>query len=75
MLVTGDKATVDSLLKSLQVFNADFEDHAPVVLLGNDAEDEWTRAYGLAPPETLAGILDSLASGGGDAPDEPSEER
>jgi protein SCO1/2 len=74
-LVTGDKATVDSLLKSLQVFNADFEDHAPVVLLGNDAEDEWTRAYGLAPPETLAGILDSLASGGGDAPDAPSEER
>jgi protein SCO1 len=73
-LVTGDKATVDSLLKSLQVFNADFADHAPIVLLGNDAAGEWTRAYGLAPPETLAGILDDLAAAGGKG-DAPAEER
>ncbi len=61
-LVTGDKSTVDSLLKQLQVFNADFEDHAPVVLLGNDAEGEWTRAYGLAPPDKLVEILDRLTT-------------
>lgn len=60
-LVTGDKATVDSLLKSLQVFTPDFEDHAPVVLLGNDARGDWTRAYGLAPPDKLAEILDDLS--------------
>jgi protein SCO1/2 len=64
-LVTGDKATVDSLLKGLQVFTPDFEDHAPVVLLGNEARDKWTRAYGLAPPDKLAEILDGLTS---DAP-------
>lgn len=63
-LVTGDKPTVDALLKSLQVFTPDFEDHAPIVLLGNDARDEWTRAYGLAPPERLAEILDELTAGG-----------
>jgi len=62
-LVTGDKPTVDALLKSLQVFTPDFEDHAPIVLLGNDARDEWTRAYGLAPPERLAEILDELTAG------------
>ena len=73
-LVTGDKATIDSLLKSLQVFNADFADHAPVVLLGKDAAGEWTRAYGLAPPETLVGILDSLAATGGHG-DASAEER
>ena len=73
-LVTGDKATVDSLLKSLQVFNADFADHAPIVLLGYDAAGEWTRAYGLAPPETLVGILDDLAAARGDG-DAPAEDR
>lgn len=62
-LVTGDKTTVDSLLKSLQVFAPDFQDHAPLVLLGNDARGEWTRAYGLAPPDRMAEILDTLAAG------------
>ena len=62
-LVTGDKTTVDSLLKGLQVFTPDFEDHAPIVLLGNDASGEWTRAYGLAPPDKLAELLDRLAAG------------
>jgi protein SCO1/2 len=52
-------------LKSLQVFTPDFEDHAPIVLLGNDARGEWTRAYGLAPPARMAEILDELAA---DAP-------
>ena len=61
-LVTGDKTTVDSLLKSLQVFTPDFQDHAPVVLLGNDARGEWTRTYGLAPPARMAEILDELAA-------------
>lgn len=61
-LVTGDKTTVNSLLKSLQVFTPDFEDHAPTVLLGNDTRDEWTRAYGLASPDRLAELLDELAA-------------
>lgn len=64
-LVTGDKTTVDSLLKSLQVFTPDFEDHAPIVLLGNDARDEWTRAYALAPPARMAEILEGLAAADG----------
>ncbi|MFP3939606.1 MAG: SCO family protein [Acidobacteriota bacterium] len=69
-LVTGDKTTVNSLLKSLQVFTPDFEDHAPTVLLGNDTRGEWTRAYGLASPDRLAELLDGLA-----APDAAAEGR
>lgn len=69
-LITGDKPTVDSLLKSLQVFTPDFEDHAPVVLLGNDARDEWTRAYGLAPPDRMEELLDGLTVGGAAAESE-----
>ncbi len=67
-LVTGDTTKVNTILKGLQVFTPDYEDHAPLVLLGNDSDDEWTRAYGLAPPATLAEILARLASGKAGAP-------
>jgi protein SCO1/2 len=62
-LVTGDKATIVSLLKALQVFTPDFEDHAPIALLGNDARGTWTRASALAAPGRIAEILDELAAG------------
>lgn len=62
-LVTGDKATIVSLLKALQVFTPDFEDHAPIALLGNDARGTWTRASALAAPARIAEILDGLAAG------------
>jgi protein SCO1/2 len=61
-LVTGDQQEVERLLKSLQVFNADIADHAPVVLIGNDSKGEWTRAWGLAGPEKLAGIVARVGS-------------
>ncbi len=52
-LVTGAKAEVDRLLKALQAFSADKWDHSPLVLIGNEANGQWLRANGLAPPETL----------------------
>lgn len=64
-LVTGDKDDVTRLLKSLQVFTPDFNDHAPTILVGNDATGEWTRTYGLAPPASLAALLAERAGGGG----------
>lgn len=60
-LVTGSKTEVTRLLKALQVFTPDFTDHSPVVLMGNEATGEWTRAYGLAPPEDIAALLESMA--------------
>ena len=59
-LVTGDKPDVDKLLKALKVFTPDKNDHSPILLVGNDARGEWTRAYGLAPPAKLARMLDEL---------------
>jgi protein SCO1/2 len=59
-LVTGTKPDVDRLLKALKVFTPDKDDHSPIVLLGDDAEGRWTRAYGLAAPAQLAGMLDEL---------------
>jgi len=62
-LVTGPKRDVDRLLKALQVFTPDYEDHTPTLLLGNDSTGEWTRTYGLTPPDRLATMLEELAGG------------
>ena len=61
-LVTGDQQEMERLLKALEVFTADIADHAPIVLIGNDPAGEWTRAYGLAGPKTLAEIVDRVGS-------------
>jgi protein SCO1/2 len=63
-LVTGEQQTVERLLKALQVFNADINEHSPVVLIGNDAAGEWTRAYGLAGPKKLEEIVTRVEHAG-----------
>lgn len=61
-LVTGEKTEVVRLLKALGVYTPDINDHSPLVLLGNDARHQWTRAYGLAAPAKLAELIDGLAT-------------
>jgi protein SCO1 len=63
-LVTGDVETIERLLKALEVFTPDAEDHAPVALIGNDAAGAWTRASGLARPAELATLLEHAAAAG-----------
>lgn len=53
-LLTGRKETIDALRKALAVFTPDLDSHAPVVLIGDDATGQWTRADGLAPAARLA---------------------
>jgi protein SCO1/2 len=62
-LVTGPKPEIDKLLKSLQAFTPDKDDHAPIVLLGNAADGRWTRTYGLTAPAQLAEMVEQLAAG------------
>lgn len=61
-LVTGDRAEITRLLKSLGVYTASIADHSPLVLLGNDARHQWTRAYGLAAPARLAELIGDMAA-------------
>ncbi|HEX2224667.1 MAG TPA: SCO family protein [Thermoanaerobaculia bacterium] len=61
-LVTGERDEVIRLLKSLGVYTPDINDHSPLVLVGNDARGEWTRAYGLAAPAKLVELLDEMAA-------------
>lgn len=70
-LLTGEKTEVDRLLKRLGVFSALIEDHAPLILLGNEPEGRWLRAYGLAPPADLARALAELDGPPGPATEPP----
>ena len=74
--VTGSRPEIDSLLKALGAAVADKNDHTPMILIGNDAANYWTRTYGLAPASTLVKIVgeamsksgDKVASSAGSAP-------
>jgi len=61
--VTGRKPQVDELLRALGASVANPADHTPTVLIGNDAAGQWTRAYGLARPAVLVGLIDAAAAG------------
>lgn len=60
--VTGDKAEIDSLLKGLGAAVSDKNDHTPMIMIGNDTVNYWTRAYGLSPPSTLVELIAGAAS-------------
>lgn len=58
--VTGSADRVQRALTALGGSVATKESHTPVVLLGNEATGEWTRAYGLSSPRLLAEQLEAL---------------
>lgn len=60
--VTGDVAAIDKLLKALGAFSAKRDDHSPMVVVGNDANDRWTRSYGITPAATLVQLLGEAQS-------------
>ena len=60
--VTGGKTEIDSLLQSLGVAVSDKNDHTPMILIGNDVADRWTRSYGLSSPVTLVKVITEAAS-------------
>lgn len=62
-LLTGPKPQVDELLRALGAATASPAAHTPTVLIGNDAAGQWTRAYGLAGPAVLVGLIDAAAAG------------
>jgi len=61
--LTGPKPQVDELLRALGAATGSPSDHTPTVLIGNDAAGQWTRAYGLARPALLVGLIDAAAAG------------
>lgn len=60
--VTGDKAAIDSILKALGTAVAVKTDHTPMVLIGNEKKDYWTRMYGLSSPTNLVKLISEAAN-------------
>lgn len=59
--VTGNKGEIDSLLKGLGVAISSKNDHTPMIMIGNDVVDYWTRAYGLSSPTKLVDLISDAA--------------
>jgi protein SCO1/2 len=61
-LLTGDKETVEQLLKAVGLFTPDIQSHSPFLLLVNDRTGDWTRINALeTPPTKIAELLRQMA--------------
>jgi protein SCO1 len=71
-LLTGNKETVDQLLKVLGLFTADIQSHSPFLVVVNDRTGEWTRVNAIeTPPLKVAEILRKMAETAGDRTSKP----
>ena len=60
--VTGDKGEIDTLLQGLGAAVSNKNDHTPMIMIGNDRADYWTRAYGLSSPSQLVELIAGAAA-------------
>jgi protein SCO1/2 len=58
--LTGDKASVDFVLKKLGQFVDDKQDHLNIFIIGNERTGLWKKAFGLAKSEELVKVVDSV---------------
>ncbi len=63
--LTGSKANVDETLKKLGQYVENKEDHLNLFLIGNEKTGLWKKAFGLASPEQLFPIVDSVVDDAG----------
>ena len=60
--VTGEKGEIDTLLRGLGAAVSNKNDHTPMIMIGNDNADYWTRAYGLSSPSQLVELIAGAAA-------------
>ena len=60
--VTGEKAAIDSILQAMGTAVAVKTDHTPMILIGNEKKNYWTRTYGLSSPATLLKVISEAAN-------------
>lgn len=59
-LVTGDEREITRLLKSMNVYVPNFQNHQPVTLIGNDASGSWRRSYGFTTAARLTSWIEEI---------------
>jgi len=60
--LTGDKASVDFVLKKLGQFVDDKQDHLNLFIIGNDRTGLWKKAFGLAKSEEIVKVVESVVN-------------
>lgn len=60
--LTGDKANVDTVLKKLGQYVDAREAHSNLVIIGNEPTGLWKKAFGLAAPDEIVRIVESVAN-------------
>ncbi|HSN54077.1 MAG TPA: SCO family protein [Candidatus Sulfomarinibacteraceae bacterium] len=60
--LTGDKDTVNGLLKALEVYAPNIWDHPPTVFVVDGRRGVWTRLYGFPSPDKIVEVLDRYRS-------------
>jgi protein SCO1/2 len=60
--LTGKKANVDFALQKLGQFVEDKSDHLNVIIIGNERTGLWKKAFGLAKPDQLIPVIDSVVN-------------
>jgi len=64
--LTGDRAQVEQTLRRLGLWVDQPNDHNALVLVGNDRTGLWKKAFGLARPEAVIDVVDSVINDRGD---------
>lgn len=64
--LTGEKDTVNDLLKALEVYAPNIWDHPPTVFVVDGRRGVWTRLYGFPSPDKIVAVLDGYRAARGD---------
>ena len=60
--LAGDKANVDAALKKLGQYVEDKQSHLNIFIIGNDRTGLWKKAFGLAKPDELFKVVESVVN-------------
>jgi protein SCO1/2 len=58
--LTGEKASVDFALHKLGQYVENKQDHTNIFIIGNERTGLWKKAFGLAKPDELIKVVDSV---------------
>ena len=58
--LTGPKSSVDDVLTGLGAYTTSFEDHPPMVLVGDGRSGEWKRLFGFPNPDRIMQVVNEL---------------
>jgi len=60
--LTGEKTTVDEVLRGLGAYTPNFEDHPSIVLVGDPQRGTWKRFFGFPGPDKILAAVDAMTA-------------